>query len=69
MKINQLYHNYHVMINNFSYISIVKSVSIILPLVTFPYLIKTLGAEKYGIVMWAWAIAQILTVFIQALEF
>ena len=65
MKINQLYQNYHVMINNFSYISILKSLSIILPLVTFPYLIKTLGAEKYGIVMWAWAIAQILTVFVQ----
>ena len=65
MKINQRYQNYHVMIKNFSYISILKSLSIILPLVTFPYLIKTLGAEKYGIVMWAWAIAQILIVFIQ----
>lgn len=53
------------MINNFSYISSVKFISIILPVVTFPYLIRTLGAEKYGIVMWAWAIAQILIVFIQ----
>tara|TARA_B100001093_G_scaffold462331_1_gene477481 strand:- start:3788 stop:5023 length:1236 start_codon:yes stop_codon:yes gene_type:complete len=53
------------MIKNFSYISSVKSVSIILPLVTFPYLIRTLGAEQYGIVMWAWAVAQILIAFIQ----
>ena len=65
MKINQLYQNYYVMIKNFSYISSVKFVSIILPLVTFPYLIRTLGAEKYGIVMWAWAIAQILIAFVQ----
>ena len=65
MKINQLYQNYHVMIKNFSYISSVKFVSIILPLVTFPYLIRTLGEEKYGIVMWAWAIAQILIAFVQ----
>jgi polysaccharide transporter, PST family len=65
MKINQFYQKYHVMINNFSYISSVKFISIILPLVTFPYLIRTLGAEKYGIVMWAWAIAQILIALIQ----
>ena len=48
------------MINNFSYISGLKSISIILPLVTFPYLIRTLGAEQHGIVMWAWAVAQFL---------
>ncbi len=65
MKINQLYQSYSVMIKNFSYISSVKFVSIILPLVTFPYLIRTLGAELYGIVMWVWAVAQILIAFIQ----
>jgi len=64
-KAKQTYQKYKVMIHNFSYLTILKGLTLILPLITFPYLIQTLGTEKYGLVMWAWAIAQIFIVFIQ----
>lgn len=53
------------MIHNFSYLVVLKALTLILPLVTYPYLLRTLGAEKYGLVMWAWAIAEIFIVFIK----
>lgn len=53
------------MIHNFSYLTLLKALTIVLPLVTFPYLIQTLGASKYGLVMWAWSISQIFIVFIK----
>jgi PST family polysaccharide transporter len=39
--------------------------TLILPLVTYPYLIKVLGAKNYGLVMWAWSISEIFIVFIK----
>lgn len=65
MNLKQLYQRYEVMIHNFSYMTLLKAITIVLPLVTFPYLIKVLGAEKYGLVMWAWAIAQIMIVVVK----
>lgn len=64
-KVKQIYQKYQVMIHNFSYLTILKGLTLVLPLITFPYLIQTLGANKYGLVMWAWAIAQIFIVFIK----
>ena len=64
-KAKQIYQKYKVMIHNFSYLTILKGLTLILPLITFPYLIQTLGANNYGLVMWAWAIAQIFIVFIK----
>jgi PST family polysaccharide transporter len=64
-RVKQTYQKYQVMIHNFSYLTILKGLTLILPLITFPYLIQTLGTEKYGLVMWAWAIAQIFIVLIK----
>jgi PST family polysaccharide transporter len=64
-RVKKTYQKYKVMIHNFSYLTILKGLTLILPLVTFPYLIQTLGTENYGLVMWAWAIAQIFIVFIK----
>jgi PST family polysaccharide transporter len=38
--------------------------TLILPLVTYPYLIKVLGAKNYGLVMWAWSIINFFIIFI-----
>lgn len=56
---------YKVLLQNFSYLTILKALTLVLPLITFPYLMRVLGAEKYGLVMWAWAIAEMFIVFIK----
>lgn len=41
-----------------------KILTIIVPLITYPYLIKTLGTELYGQIIWLWAITEIFIIFI-----
>ena len=41
-----------------------KGLTLIVPLVTYPYLIKVLGSEKYGLIMWAWSIVNFFIIFI-----
>ena len=36
---------------NFTYLSIIEIIGLLLPLITFPYLIRTIGAQKYGIIV------------------
>lgn len=38
---------------NFTYLSIIEIIGLLLPLITFPYLIRTIGAQKYGIIVFA----------------
>ncbi|MBP6089709.1 MAG: flippase [Crocinitomicaceae bacterium] len=42
-------------ISNFFSLSILQGVNLILPLITFPYLVRILGIEKYGLVVFAQA--------------
>ena len=53
------------LIKNFTYLFVIKILLLILPLITFPYLLNTIKAEKYGIVMWLWAIADIFILCIR----
>jgi len=64
-SLKKTYSKYKVMIDNFSYLTLLKGLTLILPLITFPYLIQTLGAKNYGLVMWVWAISEMLIVFIK----
>ena len=48
----------HKLVKNFSYLAIANVLNLLLPLVTFPYLLTTLTSENYGMVIWVWAIAQ-----------
>ncbi len=41
-----------------------RGITLIVPLVTYPYLIRVLGSEKYGLVMWAWSIVNFFILFI-----
>lgn len=44
--------------------NIVKIVVLVVPLLTYPYLIKTVGSEKFGLVIWIWAIIDLLIICI-----
>ncbi len=59
------FRKYKILLQNFSYLTILKALTLVLPLITFPYLMRILGAEKYGLVMWGWAIAEMFIVFIK----
>ena len=53
-------------IENFSYLSVLQILSLITPLITYPYLVKTLGEVMYGTVVFAQAVVtyfNILVVF------
>lgn len=45
-------------IENFFSLVILQGVTYILPLITFPYLVRVLGIEKYGLIVYALAITQ-----------
>jgi polysaccharide biosynthesis protein len=65
VNIKKLKHHKKI-IENFSYLSVLQILSMITPLVTYPYLVKTLGEVIYGTVVFAQAVVtyfNILVVF------
>jgi len=44
------------LVTNFSHLSIFQAFNLLIPLITYPYLIKVLGSEKYGFLIFAQAI-------------
>lgn len=51
-------------IENFSYLSLLQLVSLLIPLATYPYLIRVLGKELYGLVVFTQVIAGYFTILI-----
>jgi PST family polysaccharide transporter len=51
-------------IGNFSYLAILQIFNMILPLITYPYLIRVLGAELYGRIIFSQAIMSYFSVVI-----
>jgi len=46
---------YKKMVSNFSYLAIINMANKFLPLLVIPYIVRTIGVEKYGIIMFAQA--------------
>ncbi len=44
------------LLGNFTYLSILEVISILFPLLTYPYLIRVIGADRYGIIVFSQAI-------------
>lgn len=52
------------LVQNFSYLSLLRIFNMLLPLITYPYLIRVLGEEKYGLVVFAQAIIAYLVILV-----
>ena len=53
-----------ILIKNFSYLSVLQVFNILIPLLTYPYLIRVLGKETYGLVVFAQAIVGYLLILV-----
>jgi len=63
-KIKNKIQNYKTVIHNFGYLSFLQLFNVLLPLVTYPYLIRILGSELYGMVIFAQAIVLYFSILI-----
>lgn len=51
-------------LSNFSYLTILQIFSLLFPFITYPYLIRILGLEKYGVIIFASTIVAYFSLFI-----
>ena len=52
------------LLHNFGYLSSLQVFGLLIPIATYPYLIRTLGSETYGLVLFAQAVIAFLTIII-----
>lgn len=52
------------LLHNFSYLSALQIINLLIPLITYPYLIRVLGKETYGLVVFAQAIIGYLLIVV-----
>ncbi|MEZ8125997.1 oligosaccharide flippase family protein [Vibrio splendidus] len=64
MRINDFLKQNKLVISNFKYLTIINYLNILLPLLTYPYLIKTLGTENYGGVIYVQGVIGFLAIFV-----
>ncbi len=63
-KISKIFGNNKKVIENFSYLSVLQILNMLIPLIVFPYLIRILGGDIYGLVIYAQAIIGYFVVLI-----
>ena len=52
------------LVENFSYLTLLQFLNLLLPLVSYPYLVRTLGTSIYGKIVFATAILNYFTIFV-----
>ena len=55
--IKKVFNNHKTIITNTLYLSIIQCVRLLTPFLAMPYVIKTIGAEKFGEIVFAQSIA------------
>ena len=63
-QVKQIYLNNKTIVENFSYLTILQVVSMLIPLITYPYLIRVLGKDTYGLVIFVQAVIGYLVILI-----
>ncbi len=53
-----------IVVSNYIYLLLIQGTNFILPLITYPYLVRVLKIEKYGIVMMASSLVVFLNIFV-----
>ena len=51
-------------LKNFSYLTILQALTVLAPLLTYPFLIRVIGDELFGQIIWSYAIVQFFVVLI-----
>lgn len=59
-----LYYKHKMLIENFSYLSFLQIFLLIYPLITYPYLVRVLGRELYGVILTAQMLASYASLII-----
>ena len=63
-SIREYIKRYRVLVDNFGYLSLLQLCNLVIPLITYPYLVRVLGEETYGTVVYAQAIVAYLAIFV-----
>src|ERR1035437_5835975 len=63
-EIKEKYHRHKALISNFNFMSIFQLSQIAFPLIIYPYLIRVLGKETYGIIAYSNAVVAYLLILI-----
>lgn len=63
-RIIQIFNNNKKVIENFSFLSLFQVFTLLSPLITYPYIIKVVGLEAYGLVIFAQTIVSYFSLFI-----
>lgn len=53
-----------ILVSNFSYLAVFNAFSLVFPLITYPYLIKTIGLELNGVIVFGQSLSVYLALFI-----
>ena len=56
LRLKNILKNHNTILQNLSYVSVLHLFNMLIPLLTYPYLIRVLGKETYGIIIFAQAV-------------
>lgn len=62
--LREKYINNKPVLSNFSYLTILQLFSLLFPFITYPYVIRIVGLEKYGVIVFAASIVTYISLFI-----
>lgn len=63
-KLNQIIKSNIIVVQNISYLSILQIINLGIPLIAYPYLVRVLGKENYGLVIYVQAIVGFLLILV-----